>query len=70
MRSQRVRISELAAEGNRWAVAAEAGLRTKGRAWIDAMDDAADIRHWTDGPNAPGWRIYRLAQARSGKADE
>jgi len=32
-------------------------------AFEQAMRDATDIRRWTDGPNAPGWRIYRLAEA-------
>lgn len=31
--------------------------------FAEAMRDARDIRKWTDGPNAPDWRIRRLAQA-------
>ena len=29
----------------------------------EAMRDAEDILRWRIGPNVPGWRIARLAQA-------
>jgi hypothetical protein len=35
----------------------------KDPAFAEAMRSAMDIRQWTDGPNRPPWRVYRLAQA-------
>jgi hypothetical protein len=37
-------------------------FRTDG-ALSEAMRDAEDILKWRIGPNVPGWRIARLAQA-------
>jgi hypothetical protein len=37
-------------------------FRTDG-ALSEAMRDAEDILKWRVGPNVPGWRIARLAQA-------
>lgn len=37
-------------------------VRPQETAFDEAMRDAQDIRQWTDGPNPPPWRIYRLAQ--------
>ena len=62
------KLKDMAAAGNPWAVRMLAKARTqasgvsKDPALAEAMRDAADIRQWTDGPRAPPWRIYRLAQ--------
>jgi hypothetical protein len=68
MPRQRSKLKSMAEAGNPWAVRMLAQARqqaqspAKDAAFSEAMRDAEDIRRWTDGPNAPGWRIYRLAQ--------
>lgn len=61
----------MAAAGDPWAIATLAKAaasrepRPKDSAFAEVMRAAKDIRQWTDGPNASGWRIYRLALALS-----
>lgn len=71
MSKQRSKLKDMAEAGNPWAIAtlakaraqALAPARPKDPAFAEALRDATDIRQWTDGPNPPPWRVYRLAQA-------
>lgn len=67
MSRQKSKLKAMAEAGNPWAVRMLAQARSRSAAnnapFSEAMRDAEDIRRWTDGPNASGWRIYRLAQA-------
>lgn len=68
MSKPRSKLKDMAEAGNLWAIQtlakmqAAAGL-PKDPAFAEALRDATDIRQWTDGPNPPPWRVYRLAQA-------
>ena len=64
----------MAEAGDPWAIKtlAEAQARrrqasAKDAALSEAMRAATDIVTWRFGPNAPGWRVHRLAQALTGR---
>ena len=46
----------------------QASVRAKDGAFAEAMRDARDVIEWRLGPNAPEWRIFRLAQAMAGQS--
>jgi hypothetical protein len=52
-------------QGELWAVATLKPQDHRSRPSAEAMRDAEDILRWRLGPKAPGWRVYRLAQALS-----
>jgi hypothetical protein len=55
-------------QGELWAVKTLAKAQVHhGRPCAEAMRDAEDILRWRLGANAPGWRVYRLAQALAAK---
>jgi hypothetical protein len=45
------------------AMQREGTAPVKDAAFSQAMRDAKDILEWRLGPDAPGWRVFRLAQA-------
>jgi hypothetical protein len=65
------KLRAMAEAGDPWAIKtlakaraqAMAPARPKDPAFAEAMRDAADILEWRLGANAPGWRVFRLAQA-------
>ena len=61
-------LAKMQAEGRAAAARGAAMQRAaaapaKDAAFEEAMREAKEILTWRLGPNAPGWRIYRLAQA-------
>ena len=71
MAKRKSKLKQMAEAGDPWAIKtlakaraqAMAPARPKDPAFSEAMRDATDILEWRLGPNAPGWRVYRLAQA-------
>ena len=65
------KLKAMAEAGDPWAIKtlakaraqAMAPARPKDPAFAEAMRDAKDLLEWRLGPNAPGWRVFRLAQA-------
>jgi hypothetical protein len=49
--------------GHRGAAMQRTAAPVKDAAFLEAMRDARDIVEWRLGPDAPGWRVFRLAQA-------